>query len=254
MTVRVGRALAPTTILALLTSGCGASPDALEDAVKDKPGVVSVEAEPSQGDDWLPFATIPSYLVVVMKDDASAAQVMAVFEEYQEEIDDGEVFWLKVLLDDRKRAALTTGERIYPEGGMVQDLVDAQGNDDVLRYRREIEPEEDRLDVKLRPLALDDVIAVADANRDGVIDHLQVRSGGFRLVRDAASEDPSVTDARERFLLRAGRRFRLDGAVSSGRGPLKLFVVRADAVALQAYVDSAAGPTLGRVVVRVRSR
>lgn len=241
--------LVATTVL--LLAGCSPSTRSLENAVEDKPGVISVEATEAEGDDGFPGQKIPKQISVVMDADASAGQVMAVFEEFEDDVDDDDVEFVEVTLDGPKQAALATGEGMRAADRMAEDLIDAQHDDDVLHYRRQAYPVLPSVEITLVPLDLDQVIAVADHYRDAEgIELVQVISGDFVLIRDEVNEDLAFTDARERFVRRANLEFRLTGAVIAGRGPLRLQVAPSEAAALRAYVrDNVPPGSLGRVVV-----
>ncbi|WP_154402596.1 hypothetical protein [Nocardioides speluncae] len=87
--------------MSLLLVGCATSPESLENAVKDKPGVIKVEATEHEGDDGLPWVKIAKRVEVLMDSDASAKQIMAVFDAYDGEIDDGDVYAVEVMLKGR---------------------------------------------------------------------------------------------------------------------------------------------------------
>ncbi|WP_183101030.1 hypothetical protein [Nocardioides pelophilus] len=94
MTVdRVERTWAPGVVrslagaLLLLVGGCAPSAESLEEKVKDEPGVITVEVMEG-GDDDLPFTRIPKSAWVLKEPDASADEVMSVFDKYDDDIDD----------------------------------------------------------------------------------------------------------------------------------------------------------------------
>ncbi len=84
-----GAALVAATLLLLTT--CSPSPESLADDGRDLPGVIQVAVRENSGSDGIPFATIPKNVSVLMEADASADDVEAVFDEYADEIDDGDV-------------------------------------------------------------------------------------------------------------------------------------------------------------------
>jgi len=217
----------------------------------DKQGVLQVEARENDGDDDIPFAKIPKQVTILMDGDASATQIMAVFDAYAGDIDDGDVEGIEVVLDGPKRATLATGEGIHATGPMVQELVEVQHEHDIIGYRREAYPVLPSVHLTLVPADFNEVVSVADRYRnDDGIDDVGVRSGGFILVRDEVNEDPELTAARESFVQEVALRFRLRGAVVSGRGPLELTVTPSDRAALRRFVErNALKHTLGRVLV-----
>ncbi len=138
---------------------------------------------------------------------------------------------------------------------MVDELVEAQHDDDIIEYRREAHPVLPSVYVTLAAADYEGVVAVADRYRDvEEIEYVSVVSGGFTLSRDKVNDPQSRARARERFALDVNRRFRLTGAVVVGRGPLRLAVPREERAALRAYVKRhAAEQNLGRVIVGAKA-
>jgi hypothetical protein len=245
----VGMTLPMAAAASLLLTACSTSPESLESAVEDKPGVITVEATEHEGDDAIPFQTIAKRIDVVMEADASESQIMAVIDAYDDDIDDGDVYAIAVVLEGPKGAALATGTDIHATAAMVDELVRMQHDDDILEYRREAHPVLPTVHLALASGDFDDVVAVADAYRDADdIDSVTVRSGDYLLIRDEVNEDPEFTAARERFVLEVALQFRLRGAVVSGRGPLRLGVAPSDQAAVRRLVErSTDADALGRV-------
>lgn len=140
----------------------------------------------------IPFAKIPKHVRILMEPDASAAQVMAVFDAYHGDVDDGDIESIEVVLDGPKRATLATAEGIHATSPMVQELVDVLHEDDTIEYRREAYPVGRSVYLTLVPADFDQVVSVADRYRnvDG-IDYVGVSSGGFSLVRTRATKTRS---------------------------------------------------------------
>jgi len=238
----------------LLLVGCSTSPQELEQATEDLPGVISVEAAENDGDDPIPLVSIPKTVDIVMEEDVSASEVKGVFDEYEREIDEREVESVHVALDGQKDAVLITGEGIHATMAMAEDLVAAAADEDITAYRREAFPVLPGVDVRLAALGLDRAIGIVGRYRDAEeIELIQVVSGGFVLIRDAVNGDPALYDARERFARRVNNRFGLTGAVVSSRGPLELFVTATDQAAASRFVArTATSRALRRVIVRTR--
>jgi hypothetical protein len=238
--------------MSVLMGACSTSPESLENAVKNSPGVLMVEAREDDGDDDIPGARIPKHVMVLMEGDASAAQVMAVFNAYEDDIDDGDVGAVEVRLKGPKQATLSTGGGIHATEVMVRELVEAQQDGTITGYRRQASPVLPSVRLDLVPVGFDEVVSVADRYVDVEgIELVEVISGGFVLIRDAVNEDLALTKARERFARQVNARFRLTGAVVSGRGPLELFVVPHQTAAAREYVDNVTpGQGLRRVIVR----
>lgn len=234
-----------------LQTACSTSPETLENEVKDKPGVIRVEATEHDGDDGVPFQTIAKAISVTMDADATESQIMAVFDAYDDDIDDGEVYAIEVALDGPKGATLATGEDVHATKTMVGDLVQAQNEDDILEYRREAYPVGRSVYATLTDGDFREVVAFADRYRDAHdIDYVTVKSGDYLLIRDKINEDLKFTAAREEFVQEVALHFRISGAVVSGRGPLRLAVTPSDQQALRRYVErSPAADGLGRVRV-----
>lgn len=255
MNWRRGRTYLPLVVgLPLVLGACSTSPESLEQIVEDEPGVIEVDASENEGDDLVPGMRIPKHVNILMDAEASATQVMSVFDALAGDVDDGDVDEIEVVLDDPKRATLATGAGVHATDVMVEELVEAACDDRIIKYRREAYPTLPGVSITLGPADFDDVVSVADRYREvDEIEFVEVVSGGIVLIRDEVNEDPSFTGARERFVHAVSRRFRLTGAVVSGRGSLDLAVAPADSAALLRYVDAhAAEKTLGRIVVRTK--
>lgn len=243
------------TAAPLLLVGCSPSEESLEDRAEDLPGVLGVEIrEADVADDDIPFATVPRDVEVRMDADASSAEVMAVFDAYDGAIDDGEVRIIDVVLEGSKRATLSTGEGVHAAEEMVDDLVDSQQDAGVVEYRREAYPVFPAVHIALAEGDFDDVVAAADGRaaleEPGI---LTVVAGQFVLVRDEVNEDLELTSAREDLVLAVAERFRLRGALVSGRGPVRLAVARTDEAAVRQFVDRRRGLGAGKVVVGPRA-
>ena len=224
----------PLAAAALMLAACSASPSALEDAVDDRSGVVRVRAVEVSGDDGLPFMPIAKAVTVRMEADASEDEVMAVFDAYDEAIEDGDVVSVAVTLEGPKKAALSAGEGILVSQRVVDDLVDAQRDDAIAEYRREAHPVLPSVEIALARGGLDEVVTVADRYRDAAdVDLVTVSSGDFLLIRDEVNEDLQVTAAREQVVRRVGAQFRLRGATVAGRGPLEIVVEPTDVEAVR---------------------
>jgi hypothetical protein len=237
--------------MSLLLAACSTSPESLENETRDLSGVVKVEAVENGGDNDIPFAKIPKHVTILMDADASTTQIMAVFDAYDGDIDDGDVGGIDVVLDAPKRATLATGEDIHATTSMVDELVTVQREDRIIEYRREVYPVLASVHLSLASGDFDDVVAVADRYRnDDEIDDVEVSSGDFALVRDEVNEDPEFTAAREKFVQQVALHFQLRGALVAGRGPLRLAVAPSDQAALRRFVERRPGAHgLGRVRV-----
>jgi hypothetical protein len=236
-------------------AACAPSAGSLETAVRDRPGVSRVEVSANSGDDWIPFTTIPKHVDVVMDANASASQVLSVFDALADEVSNGDVQSVELTLADTKSLALSTGAGVHATPAMVEDLLGARDDTRIVSYRREAHPVLPGVSITLTPGDIDTVTLVADRYREAVdIDLVEVRSGDFLLIRDSVNEDPARTRARELFVQRVDRRFRLTGAVVSGRGPLELFVSAIDVRALRGFVETrSSSEEVGRVVVRAKA-
>jgi hypothetical protein len=245
-----GPVVATGVVAILLLGGCSASPASLEGRVGDEPGVVRVVAREDDGDPF-PFARVPHRVRVLMEADASAEEVLAVFDAYEAEIDGGGVGSVEVVLEGPTRATLVTGAHTHATAGQAQALVAAQQRDEIVAYRQQSDPVLPSVEVTLAPVDLATVVSVADEYWVlEPVELVEVRSGDLYVSRDEVNEDVAVTFARERFAIRAGRRVPLTGAVVSGRGPLELATAPADLAALRAFVQSSRPREVGRVVVR----
>jgi len=254
VTFGVGRGgLLLAAVMAIVgVAGCSRSAEQVENAVKDKPGVLGVEVtshptgpEGLEGPD--------THAVEVRMDQTTTpAEVMGVFDALDEAVDDGDVESIEVVLCC-KGATLATGQDMHATADMAADLVAAHLDDQVKQYRRQTYPVLPSVEITLVPLPFDDVVAFADQYRDDEsIEDVEVLSGGFLLIRDSVNEDLTVTDARQGFVQRVLGRFSLLGAGVTGRGPLDLYVAPADAPALSRYVARRGDELVGRVVVRTR--
>lgn len=238
----------------LVLGGCSESLESLEDRVQDKPGVTEVSAGEGGGDNDIPFATIPKHVEVRMAAEASAEEVIAVFDAYDDLIDEGEVVSVEVVLGGSKEATLASGEQMEVTPGMVDDLLAAQEDDTVVAFRREVYPGLPGVRAELEPAGFAEVVAFADRYSDVEgIEIVEVVSGPFLLIRDEVNADQQVTSAREELAHLVDTRFGLLGASVSGRGPLELVVAPEDVAAVRRLVDLQSDPTVGRVRVESAS-
>ncbi|MBB6628112.1 hypothetical protein H5V45_12355 [Nocardioides sp. KIGAM211] len=255
MTRLLAGTVATATASALLVA-CSTSPASLERATADLPGVVRVRAQENDGDDDIPFAEIPKYLTITMTADASAAQVMDVFDAYGGEIDDGSVESVEVTLEGSRHATLATGAGIHADRTMVDDLVAAQRDAGVVRFRREAYPVLPNASIRLDDTAtLDEVVAVAD--RYAALEEIEafdVAAGPYRLSLDTANGSTRLYEERMRLTRRLAARFRLLGVEVSSDGPMEIAVAASDRKALDHLLRRSRGAaSLGRVEVRTVS-
>jgi hypothetical protein len=232
-----------------LLAACSTSPESLEAAAKGKPGVVSVVARENEGDDAIPFEKIPKTTEIVMEPDATVALLLAVFDEYDGEVDDGDVEGITVALGDSNRATLSTGEGIHATDRMLEELVEAGHDDEVIGYRREAFPVVPSVSLTLVPVGFNEFVSVADRfrNLEG-IDDVGVHSGAFVFVWNIDGDQARFA-ARQQLAQMVDHRFGLTGAVVSGRGPLKLLVAPDDREAVGRCVARTPSPMVGKVIV-----
>jgi hypothetical protein len=261
VTVRVMRipltraAMLPGAAAVLLLSACAPSTDSLEDAVADHPSVTRVDAVEVGGDDALPFQQIPNTVTVWMDGDATADEVMEVFDEYDDDIADGDVVSVDVILAGSKKATLSSGQDVQVTRSMVDDLVDAQHDETIVGYRREAYPVGPSVDLALTDADFDDVVAAADRYRDVEdLELVEVVSGGFVLIRDSGNEDLRSTTDREEAARQVDDRFGLRGAVVTGRGALELVVDPVDRAAVRRWVRRTELGLVGKVVITSSER
>jgi hypothetical protein len=175
------KAIGSIAILSVLTA-CAPSIESLEAAVDEKPGVAQVRVEDVDGDDDLPFASIPKNVTVWMERDASGDQVRAVLAAYEDDIDDEDIVSLDVILAGGKDATLSLGQGIQGTESMVDDLMDAEQDADVIEYRHEAHPVAESV-----YLTITDGGAVRDvAGRYPEADYVEVQSGTRVFVRDGS--------------------------------------------------------------------
>ncbi|WP_395659981.1 hypothetical protein [Nocardioides sp.] len=247
----------PLLAVCVVAAACSTSPTQLEDAVDDKPGVLSVSVERADGDDALPFQRVPNYVTVRMAGDATAEQVRDVLHAYDDDIDDGDVGSVDVVLDGPKHATLSVGEGIHVADEVVDDLVAAQTDTTVATYLREAYPVLPSVHITVPATNFAGVQAVADryqvvkdADGSDAVENVEVVSGRFLLIRDAGNEDLTITTSREDLVEKVADRFTLLGAAVGGRGPLELWAAPVDVRAVSRMADRVAGPRVGNVVVR----
>jgi zona occludens toxin (predicted ATPase) len=242
-----------TWILALVAapalSGCSPSEGDLEEEVADKSGVVRVDAHEAQGDDFIPFADPPAGVDVRMESDVTTQEVMSVFEAYYDDIDNGDVDVVTVVLEGTKHASLVAGLGTEATEEMVEDLVAAQHDEEVVSYARVAIPARRDVEIELVPLEFHEVAAIADRYReDDDVRAFQLDAGPMLLIWDSYNENLTRTAARERFVLLAEERYRLGGASVAGRGPLDIFVAPGDIRAVSTLA-ARSHQTLGKVRV-----
>ena len=223
----------------------------MEVATKDMAGVLEVEVTENEGDDLTPFAKIPMTVDVLMDADASATQILAVFDEYADEVADGHVQGIELVMDSRNQATLVTGADTHATDEMVEDLLEAGRDANIIEYRRMADPVLPAVEIALSDAGLDDVVAVADRYRDvKEVELVQVASNDFIVIRDEVNADPALEDAREQFVTQINQRVSLTGAVVSGRGVLRLYVATTDLQTALGYLNRQQNITpLGKVNV-----
>lgn len=226
-------------------SSCAASTEGLELAVSDKPGVLSVQAQEASGDDMLPFMHIPKFVTVHMSRDATTDQVMAVFDAYDDDIDDDDVAGIDVILAGTKQATLSTGEDVHATHRMAEDLIEAQNNTHVTEYVREAYPAMPGVKVTLASTDFAHLAAAAGRYRnDDDVQVIDISSAHFSLHQDKDEDDARLIGARERLAHRVASQFHLHGASVSDGGPLELIVSKADVAAVRRLVDETPGAKL----------
>jgi hypothetical protein len=239
----------------LLVGACGTSSTGLKNAAEGEPGVIRVRVEEAGGDHDIPFSRIPKFVTVWMDADASTEEVMAIFDGYGKDIDEGDVGSVDVILDGPKQATLSSGEGIHVTRPMVRELVAIQDDELIVEYGREAYPVLRSVYLTLAPTGFKEVVSVADRYQDAEdIDSVDVVSGDFVLIRDEVNEDLRITTAREELVRMVGSRFRLRGAVVSGRGPLELIVHPEDEVAVRRLVKRTGRRLAGKVIVATSRR
>lgn len=247
--LRARAALVLAATLALAT-GCSGSVRGLRAAVADDPGVIEVSVTENHGDDDWVWTKITKDVQVTMEADATADEIMAVFDAYDGPIEDGAVVGVEVILAGDKNAVLASGEGVHVTRAAVDDLVAAEADDGVLEYRREAYPTLPSVYLDIADADFDAVAATADRYRGSDdLESVTVRSGAFVLVRDEINDDLRVTSARERLVRRVADRFSVLGAVVTGRGPLKLRVASADVDPVRRLVSRNPEASLVRKVV-----
>ena len=187
---------------------------------------------------------------VLMDQDATVDEVWGVFKALDDAVEDGDVEVIMVTVGG-KPAALATGESIQCEHWMVEDLLMARRDDQVVGYLFEDFPVLPSVRIELVPLPFDKSLAYADRYRQHeTLESVTIVSGWFLLVRDSGNENQDITNARQEMVEHVGQHFELRGAQVTGRGPLSLYVAPSDVDAVERYVARVATPDVGKVVVR----
>ena len=251
--------LAAAAAAAALVAGCGTtSVESVEGRVDGDPGVVKVRGWQEEGD-GLPFVVqVPVNVEVVMREDASDAQILDVFEAYDDDIDDDVVSSIEVRLRGPARATLATGGGVHASERMVEDLVAVQGDAAIARYRRKVArlfasgpgvPElQESVEVTLVSGGFDEVLDAVDRYRGAEgINLVTVRGDGFTLTVDDVMGEAALTDARVRLMRSVDRRFALRAATLASSSSLTLWVDAGDVPAARRLVDAHGGLDLASV-------
>lgn len=244
-------------VAAMLLGGCGApSVQELEEAATGLPAVRRVEVREFTGDP-LPWQRPSREATVSMEEDATADEVAAVFAAYGDDDGSLDIGAVTVLLDGPKHVRLLVGgseQRVTR--AMIEQVVAAQTDPDIVRYRREEVAVIPSVSIVLQPTTFDEVVRVADGYTDedpGLI--VDVESAGFRLGRDPVNEDQDFVARREALVLRLAAQVPLRGALVSGRGPLRLRVRPGDEALVRRLIRSdPAAADVARIVVKAVAR
>lgn len=235
-------ALAGVAAVVVLTS-CSPSTGDLERAARDLPGVTSVKAVENDGDDAFPLQDIPKTVTVTMKQRASVNQVRAVIDEYRDEIDDGDVQGLDLVLKGKHTSAtLSLGEGIEPDEAVVKQLVAAAREPDVESYYREDYPVGGSSSIALGTVGFARVAEVLGKFAPGSApDGLSVTSDGFAIASSSRAAQPRLT-RRLRMAQAVDKHFTLQGCRIGGSGTPELVVAPGtDLRAVRRFVATVAG-------------
>jgi hypothetical protein len=184
-----------------------------------------------------------------MSADTTAGQVEAVLDVLDRELDGKNVESIEVRLAGSKAATLICGGDLNGRAQLALDLVAAQQDGEVLGYERVVSS---YVDVRMDTTDFDHVVAAAD--RFGAVgdpDSVSVVAGRWRITRDRSDDDPTLTEARIRFVQRVDDLFALTGAAVSGQS-LELWIDRKHRDALRAFLaEDPEAEGLGTIVVRI---
>ena len=224
--------------LVFLTCSCAASPGAIKAKADLLPGVVEVRVLTSGGEADIPFSQPAQRAKVTMAADASAAELVAVFEAFADDVEAEDLTSIEVRFADDDSATLSTGSGILGTPRMAEELVDARDDPELIAYARVAAPVVREVYLELRDPRLQSALAAADRyleRRD--IDIVTVQAGGFLLIRDRINARLAVTAARERLTTEVDEQIGLTGAAITGRGPLKLCAAPGDVAEVERYLD-----------------
>ena len=241
--------LAAAAAAAVLVAGCGTtSVESVEGRVDGDPGVVKVRGWQEEGD-GLPFVIqVPINLEVVMAAEATDAEILDVFAAYDDDIDDDVVSSVEVRLGGPARATLAAGGGIHVSEEMVGDLVAAQHDATIARYRRQVArlfasspavPDlQQSVEVALVSGGFDEVLdAVARYRSAEGINRVTVRSDGFTLTVDDVMGEAELTDAKVQLMRIVGDQFGLRAAALGSSSSLTLWVDAEDVPAARRLVE-----------------
>lgn len=241
--------LAAAAVAAALLAGCGTtSVESIEGRVDGDPGVVEVRGWQEAGD-GLPFVMqVPVAVEVVMQEDATAGQILDVFEAYDDDIDAEVVSSIEVRLGGPVRATLAAGGGIHVSEGMVDDLVAAQHDAAIARYRRQVDrlfasgptvPDlQQSVELALVSGGFDEVLdAVARYRSAEGITMVTVESEGFALSVDDVMGEAELTDGIVRLMRIVGDQFALRAAALGSSSSLTLWVDAVDVSAARRLVE-----------------
>lgn len=220
-------------------AGCGKSEEEMEAVAADLAGVMSVRASQEPGD-GLPFVTqFPADVRVTMEERSTEGEILDVTASYDEEVEDGDVERLSVVLQGEPRATLTASGGVIASAEMVQDLLAARDDPALVRYQLEASPLGRSVEVSLASGALDEVVAaVAGYRQDDDVTRVTVRSGHFTLSVDDTTWEVDLSDERVRLIRDVHERFGLHEAVVAYPDSMGLWVDAADVTSVRRLVDS----------------
>ncbi|QWC84104.1 hypothetical protein KLP28_10845 [Nocardioidaceae bacterium] len=225
-----------------LTGSCAASAEDIRGRVDDLPGVVEVRVPKNGGEADIPFSRPAHRAKIVMVNDATAEQILAVFEALGDDVDDDDLTGIELGFLDDDSATLTTGASTRATQRMAEELVEARDDPDVVAYARTAAPVLREVYVELDDPGLEPALAAADSYLGRPdITSVTVVAGGFLLIRDRVNGRPALAAARERLALAVDREIGLTGAAVTGRGTLKLCATLEDVASVKGYLEQRPG-------------
>lgn len=250
---RIARVAALCALAAATLTACGASEEELTGIGADLPSVTGVSVGmPVEDDKDLPVDPDSRVVEVTMQPEASATEVLAVFDAYSDFIEGDDLGAVAVVLESPNRPRLAAGNGGSPTGPMVEALLAARDDADSEHFTLYVDADKPRVTHRLRNEASFASVAKnaeAHAALKGVKQVLV--SAGSRSLALTTNEDQNVVArARAELVTVLDSDFDLVEARVDGSGDLTLVVEPQSLPAATVFVNETVDRFHGKVYVQ----